>query len=157
MVRFTKANLTIAVSFSILVNVSSPMPVLAILGESSTTVEQDRAMLNGTHRSQPETGFTVHILEAPGAIIREYTSPAGVVFGVSWRHHTGLLNLDKLFGAYYEEYHQAVARQPRLSQRFHRIETEHLIVERGGRMGATWGRVWVVPLLPPGISKEQIK
>lgn len=156
-VQFTKATVTLTVSLSLLLYASTPIPVLAILGESSATVEHDQARLNSTHRSHPEAGYTIHTLEAPGLVIREYTSSDGMVFGLSWRHHTGLLNLESLFGTYYGEYSQAVAQQARQSQRFHRIESEHLIVERGGRMGATWGRAWIVPLLPPGISKDSIQ
>lgn len=156
-VQFTKANVTLTVSLSLLLYASTPRPVLAILGESSATVKHDQARLNSTHRSQSEAGYTIHTLETPGLVIREYTSPDGMVFGLSWRQHTGLLNLESLFGTYYGEYSQAVAQQARQSPRFQRIETDHLIVERGGRMGATWGRAWIVALLPPGIFKEQIQ
>lgn len=102
-------------------------------------------------------GFSVHVLEAQGRLVREYVSPDGVVFGLVWKHQAGPLNLEQLFGSYYGEYSRAVVAQPRPSQKFHRIETEQLIVERGGRMGATWGRVWIPSRLPHGFLKDQIR
>ena len=126
----------------------------AALGEAAVTVEQDRIMLNGTARVEPNAGFSVHVLEAQGSTVREYLSSDGIVFGLVWKHHAGPLNLEQLFGSYYEEYSRAMTVQPRRS---HRIETERVIVERGGRMGATWGRVWIPALLPPGMSKDELR
>lgn len=132
-------------------------PVFAALGAPSATVEQDREKLNAAHRTEPRAGYTVHILEGPGTTVREYASPAGVVFGLAWNHQAGLLDLQGLFGPYYEEYSRALADQSPPHRRAHRIRTDHLVIERGGRMGAVWGRAWVLPLLPPGISEDHIQ
>lgn len=132
-------------------------PVFAVLGEPATTVEQDRQRLNATVRKQSRAGYTVHVLEAHGGSIREYASPAGLIYGLAWNHQTGLLDLEQLFGPYYAEYRQALSHQPPPRRRARRITTEHLVVERGGRMGAVWGRVWVLPLLPPGLSEAHIQ
>lgn len=145
------------ISLTLLPYLSMSPSALAMLGESTTTVEQDRTMLQGTASIEAKAGFSVHHLQAAGVTVREYSSPSGIVFGIAWKHQTGPLNLEQLFGAYYGEYGRAVARQPRQSQRYHLIETDHIIVERGGRMGATWGRVWIPSLLPPGLSKDQIQ
>lgn len=132
-------------------------PVLAGLGESSESIEGDRQMLQATHTTQQKAGFTVHVLTAPGAVVREYATPTGVIFALAWHHRTGLLNLETLFGPYYQEYAEAVANEALRSRRSHRITTEHLIVERAGRMGAVSGRVWVPPLVPPGLSQDRIQ
>lgn len=154
--RFTQAALIIT-SVGLSLFIYTATPVFAVLGESSTTVEQDRQRLNAAVKKQARTGYTVHVLEAQGGSIREYASPAGVIYGLAWNHRTGVLDLKTLFGSYYEEYSQALATEPRPHQRANRITTEHLIVERGGRMGAVWGRVWVRPLLPPGMSGDHIQ
>ncbi len=145
------------VGLSLLLHLSLSPLALGSMGESATTVEQDRLMLNGTSRIESHAGFSVHVLEAEGRLVREYVSSDGVVFGIVWKHRAGAMNLEHLFGAYYGEYSRAAVAQPRQSQKFHRIETEHLIVERGGRMGATWGRAWIPSLLPPGILKDQLQ
>jgi hypothetical protein len=132
-------------------------PVFAVLGASTTTVEQDRQRLKATVKRQSRTGYTVHALEARDGSVREYASPAGIIYGLAWNHQTGLLDLEELFGAYYAEYTQAVTDHPQPRRRARRITTEHLVVERGGRMGAVWGRVWVLPLLPSGLSEAHIQ
>ncbi len=147
----------------VLVAVSLILPVClgsmahAVLGETIESIDQDQRRLQASLQAQPRSGFTVHVLTASGAVVREYASPSGVVFALAWHHRTGLLNLEALFGPYYQEYAEAVARQPRRPRRFNRITTEHLVVERGGRMGAVSGRVWVTSLLPPDFLKDHIQ
>ena len=144
-------------SLSLVLHLSVNTSVLGMLGESTATVEQDRTILPGTLSIESKTGISVYVLEAPGMSVREYVSPEGVVFGIGWSHHAGPLSLAQLFGSYYGEYSRAVSAQPRRSLRFYRIETDHLIIERGGRMGATWGRVWLPSLLPAGVSEGRIQ
>lgn len=146
-----------AFSLCLALALSGEIPVFAALGAPSATVEYDREKLNAAHRSEIRAGYTVHILEGPGATVREYASPAGVIFGLAWNHQTGLLDLQGLFGPYYAEYTQALADQSPPHRRAHRMTTDHLVIERGGRMGAVWGRAWVLPLLPPGISEDHIQ
>lgn len=132
-------------------------PVFAVLGASTTTVEQDRQRLHASVKRQSRTGYTVHALEAREGSVREYASTAGIIYGLAWNHQTGLLDLQELFGSYYAEYTQALTDHPQPHRRARRITTEHLVVERGGRMGAVWGRVWVLPLVPPGLSEAHIQ
>jgi len=145
------------VGLTVFLSLSVSSLAIGSLGESTATVEQDRLMLNGTVHVESHAGFSVHVVEAQGSSVREYVSSAGVVFGLVWKHQTGPLNLEQLFGSYYEDYSRAAVAQPRPSQKFLRIETERLIVERGGRMGATWGRVWIPSLLPSGFLKDHLQ
>ncbi len=145
------------VGLMVLLHLSVSSLALGSLGESAMTIEQDRLLLNGTSHVESHAGFSVHILEAQGRSVREYVSSDGMVFGLVWKHQAGPLNLEQLFGPYYGDYSRAALVQPRQSHKFHRIETERLIVERGGRMGATWGRAWIPSLLPSGFSKDQIQ
>jgi hypothetical protein len=128
-----------------------------MLGESKATVEHDRAMLHGALSIESHAGLTIHVIEASGMSLREYVASDGVVFGIAWTHRAGQLSLEQLLGAYYGEYSRAVSAQPRQSHRFQRTSTEHLILERGGRMGASWGRMWIPSLVPRGISEDRIK
>jgi len=132
-------------------------PVFPALGEPLASIERDQQLLQATQTVQQQTGFTVHILTAPGAVVREYASPAGVVFALAWQHRMGLLDLEVLFGSYYQEYAQAMTMQASEARQSPRMTTEHLIVERRGRMGAASGRVLVIPLLPPGLSQDHIQ
>lgn len=147
----------VTLCFTVLIGIANEVPADAVLGEPASTAEHDRAMLNGQRQSAQEAGYTVETIEAPGVVIREYVSPNGVVFAVAWRQQKGVVNLEQLLGPYYAEFSQAVLTQPRRSQRFRHVETEHAVIETGGRMGAVWGRAWVVSLLPSGISQDSIK
>ncbi|BFU96131.1 MAG: hypothetical protein NTNFB02_28530 [Nitrospira sp.] len=131
--------------------------VLAVLGESASTVERDREILNGQRQSATESNYSVETINSPGMVIREYVSLDGLVFAVGWTQQKGIVNLEQLLGSYYVEYSRATLTQPRQSQRFRRVETEHAVIETGGRMGAVWGRAWVLSLLPGGISPDVIK
>ena len=145
------------IGLSLVLQLAAGTSALGVLGESTATVEEDRTVLHGRSSVESKTGVSVYVIEASGLTVREYAGSDGIVFGLAWKHHTGVLSLERLFGVYYGEYSRAVAEQARRSQRIQRIETEPLIVERGGRMGATWGRAWIPSLLPPGMSTEQIQ
>jgi hypothetical protein len=138
-------------------SLANEVPAHAVLGESVSTVEHDSAMLHGQRQSAQGARYTVETIEAPGAMVREYVSPDGIVFAVTWRQQKGIVNLEQLLGAYYIEISQAVQKQPRRSQRFRHLETEHTVIETGGRMGAVWGRAWVGSLLPVGMPLDSIK
>lgn len=142
---------------AVLMSIANEVAADAVLGGSASTTEHDRAMMNGRRHSVQRAGYTVETIEAPGVVIREYVSPDGIVFAVAWRQQKGIVNLEQLLGPYYAEYSRAVLNQPRRSQRFRHVETEHAIIETGGRMGAVWGRAWAGSLLPSGISQDSIK
>lgn len=149
--------MTIAVCLAVLPTIIDEGSVLAVLGESASTVERDRERLDGQRLSAPESSYTVETINSSGMVIREYVSPDGLVFAVAWTQQKGIVNLEQLLGSYYAEYSHATVTQPRQSQRFRRVETEHIVIETGGRMGAVWGRAWVRSLLPGGISPDTIK
>ena len=62
-------------------------PIWAALGKTVSSVADDQKRLGGEVRTRSmAAGFAVHeINAADGTVVREYSSPAGEVFGVSWR------------------------------------------------------------------------
>ena len=61
-------------------------PALAALGGDATSVEGDRVSLKGALRVTPTTEYTVHEIQTPaGIVVREFVSPQGRVFAVTWR------------------------------------------------------------------------
>ena len=57
----------------------------ASLGSDSASVEADRVKMQGTLQSRTSEAFTVHEIQvATGTAVREYVSPAGKVFAVTW-------------------------------------------------------------------------
>jgi len=145
-----------------LVMVSAPdilPPAWGALGQSATTVEDDRAKLNGQRQRRGGTSYSIDTITAAGMEINEYVSSDGVVFAVVWKG-TGVPDLKLLLGAYFGEYREAVAaarsRTPRVREPF-KMKSDRLVVERAGHSRSLWGRAYLPSQLPPGISPEDIQ
>lgn len=134
-------------------------PVWAGLGQSSTSVEQDRRMLNGHRQSHSATNHSIETIVAGAMTIREYVASDGHVFAVTWVG-TGTPDLPLLFGEYFEEYRDGVIaarnQTPRPRKPFH-LKTARLVVERGGHSRFSWGRAYLPSALPPGVTSEDIQ
>jgi uncharacterized protein DUF2844 len=131
-------------------------PCWAVLGESEESVASDREHLHGELRSTVQDRFVVHeIGTADGTTVREYTSPAGVVFAVSWQGPF-VPDMAQLLGSYFPEFREA-GRSPVRRRRPLAVRTEHLVVEMGGHMRAFYGRVYLPGALPEGVSESDVR
>src|SRR5208337_860002 len=84
-----------------------PLPAMAVLGDNAASVLADQARMKGTLRSVDAHTYVMHEITAPtGAVVREYVSPAGAVFGVAWDGPFPP-NLQQLLGPYYQQAQQA--------------------------------------------------
>jgi Protein of unknown function (DUF2844) len=136
-----------------------PFPVSASLGGDATSVHADRVKMEGTLRTSSGDSYTLHEIQTPtGVVAKEYVSPAGKVFAVTW---TGPFHPDlrQLLGAYYDEYTQAV--QAQRAQRRGRgpISIEHpgLVIEVSGHLRSFVGRAYVPQQLPASMRAEDIR
>jgi len=135
----------------------STVPAWAVLGQSVESVRSDQAHLKGQLRSTALQGFSVQQINSPdGTVVKEYVSPAGMVFGISWEAPT-MPNLAQLLGTtYFTQFQQA----PRSAARRRgptTVRTDQLVVESGGHMRAFRGRAYVPGLLPGSLSAEVIR
>jgi hypothetical protein len=132
-------------------------PARAALGEAEASVAQDREALAAVARGTTDHGgYSVHELERGGTTIREYVSPQGVVFAVTW---SGLANPDlrTLLGGYAAEYERAAAGSPKVKgRRSRRVAAPHVVVDAWGHMRDRHGRAYVPELVPPGVSLDEI-
>jgi hypothetical protein len=131
-------------------------PSWAVLGKPLATVAGDQQRLQGELRSSAADGFSVQEIEAAdGVVVREYVSPAGDVFAVSWRGATRP-SLPELLGDYYPEFQKAsrstVRRRGSLV-----VRTARLVVEMGGQMRALHGRAYLPDRLPAAVSAADIR
>jgi len=132
-------------------------PALASLGGDPTSVEADRASMKGALRVTPTVDYTVHEIQTPvGTVVREYISPQGKVFAVSWRG-PGIPDLRQLLGSYYGEFDQAANSTPSRNHHHRAIRTPGVIVESSGHLRTFFGRAWAPPLVPHGFSVSQIQ
>jgi len=136
-----------------------PFPASASLGGDATTVQTDQAKIQGSLRTTSNSSYTIHEIQAPtGAAVKEYVSPGGKIFAVTWRgpFHP---DLRQLLGAYFDQYLQAEQAQ-RAERRGHGpvlIQQAGLVVQISGHMRSFAGKAYVPQMLPAGVHAEDIQ
>ena len=133
------------------------IPSWAALGDNEQSIQRDASRLRGTSRVVQSSAHSVHeIQSSSGYTVREYVSPGGSVFAVSWSGPGGL-DLQSLLGTYFEEFRQNVTSRPFPAQRPLLLNLPGLVVEQSGHMRAIRGRAYVPALLPAGIDPNEIQ
>jgi len=143
----------------ILVILALPFPLSASLGGDFTSVQSDQAKFQGTLRTTSSDAYTVHEIQTPtGTVVREYVTPGGQVFAVSWRG-PARPNLQQLFGSYYDQYVHA-AQQAKQQQPGHgpsSIQEPNLVVHSGGRMRFYVGKAYIPQMVPDGVQVDALQ
>ncbi len=135
----------------------SPAAVIAArasLGERATSVAADQLHMKGQIRHSAGAGYQVDEITTPeGTVVKEFISPAGIVFAVSWRGPV-MPNLAQTLGSTYfamlksAEKHQ----QAGLGHDHVQLRTPQLVVHAGGHMRFFFGVAYVPSLLPPNVT-----
>ncbi|HTS21134.1 MAG TPA: DUF2844 domain-containing protein [Casimicrobiaceae bacterium] len=135
---------------------TASLPARASLGDAEASVEADRAAIEATSRTLPGARFTVHELQVPsGTTIREYVSPAGVVFGLAW-HGPSMPDLRQLLGSHFDAYADALAaRRMRRSPVF--VQLPGLVVQSSGHARSFVGKAYLSDALPQGVSPQDVQ
>jgi hypothetical protein len=146
-----------AVTAAALMTLVGATPSGAALGKRAASVADDQKRLGGeVHTLTPAAGFAVHeIRAADGTVVREYVSPAGEVFGVSWRGATRP-NLVDLLGDHYADFRDA-PRAPGHRRGALVVRTDHLVVEMGGHLRDFHGRAYLPDRLPASVSSDAVR
>jgi hypothetical protein len=136
------------------------VPAKAALGDTVASVEADRVSMKGQVRARSEAGYSVQeITAANGTVVREYVSPTGTVFAVSWSG-PAMPNLQQTLGTYFAQYQTTVKAQRATGARsgHHHVEirSPSLIVHVGGHMRQYFGLAYVPTLLPQNISVSDL-
>jgi Protein of unknown function (DUF2844) len=131
-------------------------PAWAVLGEPLSSVQSDHAYFRGTLEASPRLGYTAHQITAPdGTVVREYVSPEGTVFGVSWQG-PAMPNLTQLLGSYAADFHQA-SQSPHGRRGPLVVRTDRVVIESGGHMRAFHGRAYVPNLVPNNLTEAVVQ
>ncbi|MGC1482386.1 MAG: DUF2844 domain-containing protein [Candidatus Acidiferrum sp.] len=136
-----------------------PFPAAASLGGDVTSVQADAAKIQATLRTTSSDSYTIHEMQAPtGVAVKEYASPAGKVFAVTWK---GPIHPDlrQLLGPYFEQFVQAEQAQ-RAQRRGHGpvlIQLPGLVIQVTGHMRSLAGRAYVPQMLPSGVRVADIR
>ena len=132
-----------------------PSSAWAGLGREEASVLRDQAQFRGDLRRTEESGFVVHEITAPGFVVREYSSPEGEVFGVSWRG-TAMPDLAQLLGPHFSRFQQASPTSSR-RRRSWSLHTSTLVVEMRGHVRDLRGRAYLPGALPRALSQEIVQ
>ncbi len=131
-------------------------PAWAVLGDSAASVLNDQARMKGTLRSVDMKAYVMHEIDTPdGAIVREYVSPAGAVFGVTWEGQFPP-DLQQLLGPYYQQAKQAASPPERHGRAPIAIDTPGLVVRQTGHPRSFHGQAYIPQLIPPGVTSSDI-
>jgi hypothetical protein len=134
-------------------------PAWASLGGDTASIDADQLHMQGTGRIIAAESYSVHEIQgASGAVVREYVSREGKVFGLAW-HGPWPPNMRQLLGSYFEQYIQAAKAQSgsRMGRRPLMIEQPGLVVQLGGHARAFAGLAYVPEMLPTGVRAEEIQ
>lgn len=132
--------------------------VQAALGEGAGSAAADLKVLSsGRSSSEVRTGYTVRQVQADALTLREFISPAGIVFAVAWQ---GMIHPDlkPLLGSYHADYTTALEKaSPRPGSRRLQVRAKNVVVEKWGQMRNLQGRAYVPDLIPPGVKIDEIE
>lgn len=135
---------------------ATAFPAGATLGGSAESVVTDQSKLHAKRAVVDRRDYTVHeIISDDGTVVREYVTPTGKVFGVSWTGPT-IPDLTQLLGAYSAEFQTAIrAKRGRRSSAA--VHNPDLVVESSGHMRSFRGRAYLNSLLPSGLTEEVVQ
>jgi hypothetical protein len=132
---------------------------VASLGGDVASVQEDKAQMKGTLKTTENEGYTVHEITAPGnTVVKEYVSPAGKVFAITWRGQF-IPNMQQLLRTHFDQYAQA-AKAQRESHPGHRplnIQQPELVFQNGGHMRSYVGRAYVPDMVPQGVNVDALQ
>jgi hypothetical protein len=133
------------------------IPASAVLGEYESSVSLDQQSLRGEVRTSTGPGYRLLQINAPnGAVVREYVSPEGKVFGISWQSPY-MPNLQQLLGSYFTQVQEAAQSPTRRRGGPLVVRTADFVLASGGHMRSFHGRAYVLSLLPKNVSAEVVR
>jgi hypothetical protein len=130
----------------------------ASLGGDAFSVQADQAELHGTLARYDRPQFIIQeIATDSGMRVREFLTPSGVVFALSWSG-PALPDLQQLLGASYLDYSHALSQlKQRGSKRSVRLASDALIVEQEGHLRSYVGRAILPGVLPAGVPVAELR
>lgn len=139
---------------------AAPLPARAVLGESAASIHADPLRMAGARRLVAGLDTEIHVLTmADGSTIRQYLTPGGRVYAVSWntRYKPRLdLLLGAQFPAYAQACREAMLQRPGIAHSAS-VRRGDLVVESSAHLNAHVGRAYLRSLLPPTATLDAIR
>ena len=140
----------------IALSVALPSITQAALGGTEASVEVDRVRMKAALKTSQTALYTVHEMQTPSGItVREFVSPAGVVFAVTWQGPF-MPDLRQALGAYFPLY-QTAPPTGRSGHAHRAVERPDLVVRSAGHLRSFFGLAYVPRLVPAGVAADQLK
>jgi hypothetical protein len=144
----------IFILFSILA--AAAFPAGATLGDTVESVVTDQSKLHAKRSVVERQEYTIHeITGDDGTLVREYVTPAGKVFGVSWTGPT-IPDLSQLLGTYNAEFQNSL-RSKSGRRKAAVVRNSDLVVENSGHTRAFHGRAYLNSILPSGVTEDVVQ
>jgi hypothetical protein len=147
-------------------NVLSALLILALasahawatLGQSEATVKSDQLQLKSQEQAQTLEAYTVHQLTTDaGQTVKEFVSPQGIVFGVSWQGRS-VPDMTQLLGTYINNLQTATPAQKHIQpRRGITVQNGDFVYSNFCRMQMCSGRAYIVSVVPRNVSAESIR
>ena len=139
---------------------ATTLPAAAVLGEDLASVHADQLRMGAQRHQQVQLTMQVHVLSLPdGSTIRQYATPDGRVFAVSWNTRFKP-RLDQLLGQHFAAYAEggrlAQAQRPGVAHSAH-IARGDLVVESVAHLQAHVGRAYLRSRLPAGTTPDALR
>ena len=133
------------------------IPLWARLGQPEASVVADQQRMKSEDHVQIFQAYKVHELTSENTTVREYVSPRGVVFGVTWQGHS-MPDVNQLLGNYVNDLQAATPAQTRIrSRRGITVKTDDFVYSNFCHMRNCVGRTYVPSLVPSHVSAEVIR
>lgn len=142
----------------LLIMVMGCIPAGATLGQYESSVSVDQKQMRSQDRVQVLQAYKVHELTtASGAVVREYISPQGLVFAVSWQGPF-IPDMQQLLGNYAANLQTASPAQTQVRHmRGLIVKTKDFEFVSGGHMRSWKGHALVPSLLPSNVPPEVVQ
>jgi hypothetical protein len=143
---------------ALLVLVLGSMPASAGLGQPEASVTSDQVHMRSEHRVQQFQAYKLHELtNTEGGVVREYVSPDGTVFGITWQGRS-TPDMSQLLGNYVNDFQTATRDQTHILQRRGiTIKTNDFVYTNFCRLGVCSGSAYAPRLLPSSVAVEVMR
>ncbi|ABF40365.1 hypothetical protein Acid345_1363 [Candidatus Koribacter versatilis Ellin345] len=151
-----RKSLTVAAGAALLL---LPATANAELGGNENSVKADQQRLRGSLQVNRAQSYAVHEIRTDSnAVVREYVSPAGKVFGVSY-HGPVIGESNSVLGSYSAQLAQAMksAHNGRHMGGPVIVRVGDVVYEATGHLRSYHVRAYVASAVPQGVATEEIR
>jgi hypothetical protein len=130
-------------------------PTAVMVSPKSTTVAAAKRL--AAMATTPSSSYTIHETSLEnGTTVREFSTPAGVVFAATWRGPV-LPDMGTLLGDYFKIFKAETDHARALGKRGSvNIQRSNLVVSSGGRMRNFFGYAYAPGLIPTGVNVNDL-